>query len=75
MEWVNGLTYEAKIARKEQWHKWFAWYPVTIEIVGNIKTEQRHRKAWWQVVERKGKFHPGWHCDDWWTYEYRSIGD
>lgn len=52
MEWKNGLTSDEKKRRKEDWHKWFAWFPVVIGI-----TADHHRiKAWLQVVERKGRF-------------------
>jgi hypothetical protein len=69
MKWVNGYTYEVKIRRKEQWHKWFAWYPVTVEIT----SEGRQIKAWLQHIMRKGT-HFGSSWEQWWTYEYKEIG-
>jgi hypothetical protein len=48
MEWINGLTSEARRALKERWHKWFAWYPITIEI----NNESHKVKLWLEYVER-----------------------
>jgi hypothetical protein len=51
--------------RLDQWHKWFAWYPVTI---GNIH-------IWLTIVERKGTWclqdagGSFWYGFDW---EYRE---
>jgi hypothetical protein len=45
MKWINGYTFEAKQVRKEQWHKWFAWYPVTVGITSEgrqIRNEKRN---------------------------------
>ncbi|MGB4188501.1 MAG: hypothetical protein WBJ58_00880 [Syntrophales bacterium] len=48
MKWVNGETDEHKRERLAQWHRWFAWYPVTLKI------EDGHRiKIWLEWVERK----------------------
>jgi hypothetical protein len=74
MKWINGLTSDAKWKikknRLENWHKWFAWYPVTIEI-----TEDGHKvKVWWEKLWRIGTFHPG--CDyGYWTWEYKERKD
>jgi|WetSurMetagenome_2_1015567.scaffolds.fasta_scaffold1619890_1 hypothetical protein len=56
MKWIDGLTdYEkqrrrmAKLDKKAEWHRWFAWYPVT---VGSVK---KHKiKVWLDYVERSG---------------------
>lgn len=68
MIWVNGLIYEYKKKKKEQWHKWFAWYPVVIRI-----TEDHHEvKAWLQYVERIGRFHSTWD-ECYWIWNYREL--
>lgn len=52
MKWVNGETYQSKIERHYQWHRWFAWYPITIgEITIGVKT--RKTKVWLQYVMRR----------------------
>lgn len=52
-------------AKREAWHRWFAWYPV---CVGS------HDWRWLEVVESKGEYR------DWgmagaagWVYEKRAI--
>jgi len=69
MIWKNGLTWEAKKAKRENWHTWCAWRPV---VVG-ISDDNRKIKCWLETVERKGKLISGWH-EDWWEWEYRKPG-
>lgn len=72
MKWTGGLTLEEisnrNIQRIINWHKWFAWYPVTIGItLSGCKI-----KVWWEYVECRairayyGKYY-GW---DW---KYREL--
>ena len=51
MKWINGETRDSKIERKQEWHTWFAWYPV---IVGYVKIGNKTRrvKVWLGYVER-----------------------
>ncbi len=66
MKWKNGLTEEEKINRKQEWHKWFAWYPVTVRV-----TEDKHKiKCWLETVQRKGCLY-GFGT---WSWEYKEIG-
>lgn len=70
MRWINGLEHKEKIRRRENWHRWFAWFPVT---VGH--TEDRHKiKVWLETVERKGNLT----CsilDYCWIFKYREVND
>ena len=52
----------AKIAYKEEWHPWFAWFPVR---VGDRDCR------WLETVERKGRFFCGYE-GTYWIYEYRG---
>lgn len=67
MRWTNGLSYNEKVNRRENWRDWFAWYPVIIDVDKN----GRKVKAWWEVVLRKGYYnaYPG---DCYWTWEYKA---
>jgi len=75
MRWIDGLTdnekerlFNERIKRKEAWHRWFAWYPVTVGEQGKHKI-----KVWLSFVERKGIcFHNYTHILDWY-YDYREI--
>ena len=58
-----GPTWEERIAAKEKWHRWFAWYPVRVGS-GDCR--------WLETVERIGKFHI-WPGDCHWTWEYRAA--
>ena len=74
MKWINGETWLSKKRRLENWHKWFAWFPVTVGYVV-VDGKIRRVKVWWEHVERKGKYYE-WLCDDdGWTWEYREIPD
>lgn len=66
MIWVNGYTRVEKIRLKGQWHKWFAWFPVTV----GLTNEQRKIKVWLQYVERKGEYNA--YYKPWcWCWEYQ----
>ena len=67
MKWVNGLTDKEIHRRREQWHRWFAWFPVIVEI-----TEDGHKvKIWLETVERRGRFIPGYNGG--WLYVYQEL--
>lgn len=68
MRWQSESIW-AKIDRKKQWHKWFAWYPVRLLAPDEhsnqyIDTEQ---KVWLEYVERRARYH---HVTYW---EHRAI--
>ena len=67
MIWTGGLSYAEKVRRKSEWHEWFAWYPVTIDIVGG-----RHIKAWLETLSRKSEYVDfGGGCG--WVHKYGRI--
>lgn len=51
MKWDCGK----KKREREQWHRWFAWYPVRLAD---------NDCRWLEYVERKGELDDGW----WWEY-------
>lgn len=63
-------TYDYKVFKRKQWHRWFAWFPVTVhEYANGCK-----RKVWWQYVMRKGTLT----CSmdgDWWKWEYKLYSE
>ena len=48
MKWIGGKTEKEKINYNSNWHKCFAWYPVTINEI-----EGRKIKIWLEYVLRK----------------------
>ena len=68
MRWISGLTREEKLTRLEQWHQWFAWYPV---IVG-VTPDGRKIRAWMERVERSMIPPPSW-LGSGWLKQYRPI--
>ena len=66
MIWIGGVTREENIRRREEWHKWFAWRPVTVEIILGKKV-----RAWLETVERKGKHKVVMGSNEW-KWEYRE---
>lgn len=47
---------------RKDWHRWFAWRPVRIDL----------ELVWLELVERKGeRFEDS--CGDYWVYDYRTI--
>ena len=54
---------------KQSWHKWFAWYPVTISRT----PDGDERKVWLQSVLRCGISYynlvTGWH----WSWKYKEM--
>lgn len=66
MRFDCGETYEERHARLENWHRFFAWYPVKIKD---------HDCAWMEWVLRKGKFTCSWGDADWtWSYSPPGAG-
>jgi|GEM_PF-4700148 len=64
MKWINGRTIMAKIHRRKNWHRWFAWYPVIIGQTGTGE-EEREVKVWLQYVERMKE---GLRRSNYWRY-------
>lgn len=56
-------TRHAFIKRIEQWHRWFAWYPVRVA---------ENDCRWLEVVERKGTQESSWD-DEWIEWRYREA--
>lgn len=54
-------NWRARVVRRQQWHRWFAWHPVAL-------TDDPCRSVWLQPVERRIN-------DDYPTYEYRLLPD
>jgi hypothetical protein len=71
MKWINGETWESERTRLENWHKWFAWYPVTVATVLMPDGKTRKLKSWLITVLRKGTFH-SWIEDCYWDWEYKE---
>ena len=69
---LNRETEESKDARRSQWHKWFAWFPVVVGEKQMPNGKVRHVKKWMGIVERKGT-----KCGHWdgpyWSWEYRET--
>jgi hypothetical protein len=75
MKYIDGLTYRGRQrknqkerAPKTEWHKWFAWYPVTVSVT----SEQRQVKAWLICVMRKEQWND-WTCCHY--CEYKEIDE
>jgi len=72
MKWINGYTWQErcrlKYTRKSEWHKWFAWYPVTIKLT----EEKRKVKIWLETIERKGDYYSDI-ASSFWSWEYREL--
>lgn len=63
MRFNCGPTLQEKIAAKEQWHIWFAWFPVRV-TPGDCR--------WLEKVKRKGEY-VSWPGDSYFVWEYRTI--
>lgn len=63
MKFNCGETWTEQKARLEQWHRWFAWYPVKIS---------NHDCRWFETIERRGTFWSPW-GDAFWHWTYRVI--
>jgi len=62
MRFDCGPSYAEKCAAREQWHDWFAWYPVRVG---------KHDCRWLETVERKAR--AGWGHEG--EYEYKAKGE
>jgi len=75
MKWIDGETWESIKKRKENWHRWFVWYPVSVSEI-TVKGKIRKIKVWMEYVERKGVYDYNWGSlasSKSWKYEYREI--
>ena len=71
MRWVNGLTWEAYCEQRQNWHRWFAWFPVVVRI-----TDDGHNvRAWMEYVERSSTYQllGGWAGCGGWVHQYREA--
>jgi len=59
-----------KNQEKERWHRYFAWYPVTVYKY----PDGSRKKIWLETVERCGAYNCDW-PDCCWEWEYREIKD
>jgi hypothetical protein len=50
MRWIDGYTFEQKRKQREEWHRWWAWFPV----VAGITPNGRKIKVWLGYVDRSG---------------------
>jgi hypothetical protein len=39
------VKWSSRFQKQLEWHSWFAWYPVTIDLTGE--------RVWLEVVERR----------------------
>lgn len=62
MKFNCGHSTSKKNKLKEDWHDWFAWYPVRV-AEGDCR--------WLETVERKGELHYDFLAGDW-IFEYRE---
>lgn len=69
MRYKCGTTWEYDKAKKERWHKWFAWHPVTVHI--DKKTGQKYC-VWLQTIERFGDWQSNY-ADSGWFWKYREL--
>lgn len=54
-------------AKRERWHKWFAWHPVYIET-----SKTKRVLVWWESIERKGYYYSD-PAGSGWYWEYRFL--
>lgn len=52
MNWTQNRKRKSldKFIASKEWHEWFAWYPVKIELF---------EKVWWEKIERKRHCYTG----------------
>lgn len=48
---------------RDNWHPWFAWFPVEVS---------NDELRWLETVERKGQRHESYD-DVWWSWEYKEL--
>ncbi len=71
MKWISGETKDSKLNRRENWSKWFAWYPVAVDEI-KIKNKTRKIRVWLEFIERRKSYSYNHHFN---YYIYRKIGD
>jgi len=67
MEFSCGLTDEAWKRKAKEWHRWFAWHPVTV----HVREDGSRVCAWLTFVERRSDYP---FCDydgRWAIWQYR----
>jgi hypothetical protein len=67
MKFSCGLTWEEYKSRRETWHSWFAWRPVTV----SVNDQGRKQCVWLEWVSRKGTYSCNW-ADSQWDWEYKE---
>jgi len=70
MKWIDGYTWQEKKKRREEWHEWFAWFPVTV----GVTNDHRKIKVWGQIVMRRGHFFSNV-SDSGWDYIYKEKSE
>ena len=68
MRWLTIWTSVYRHQKKECWHYWFAWHPVTVEI----KPDGARIKVWLVWLLRKGIWRGGYD-DAGWEYTYKEV--
>jgi len=63
MKFDCGPSWNEKRLAREQWHRWFAWFPV--------KVGERDCR-WFEFVERKGAYYFTLY-ESGWDWEYRAL--
>lgn len=54
--------------KKREWHRWFAWYPLTI-----ISDDRKSLETYWlETIYRKKK---GYRFNNYWTYSIEKPED
>jgi len=67
MIFCTNKTFLYRRKRKERWHNWFAWFPVTLEVY----QDGSKVKAWLTTVQRKGTLY-NYGSKVFWTYKYKA---
>ena len=65
MRW-NIETWEEKQHRLKNWHKWWAWHPVTV----HNSEKNRHQRAWLETVWRQGQLVQAYEYGRHWRWNY-----
>lgn len=68
MEWISLKTWEYRRQARGCWHKWFAWYPVTIHTF----PDGAEKVVWLAGILRRGEWWSNW-GDSGWIYEYKEL--
>lgn len=68
MKWLTYKTWDVKVRELETWHIWFAWFPVTLEVL----RDGVRRKVWLEKVLRCGTNDHSF-GDSWWYWTYKGL--